>query len=350
MKKLKQRLTRHRSEQGTEPTVDARVTNDTVSRHREEMLSRARKFKYPFYRSKHRVALISISLAFVALLLLGVISSLRLYINKDTGEFSYRVTQIIPFPVAKVNGSYTSYESYLFQLRHNVFWLEQFGTTDLRSPDGKRQIDYLKRGALDQAMELTIAKKFAKKNNVHVSSKEVDELVNQLNKSGGDLKSILKSQLNLTVNEYRRLTKDEILKAKAAKAVDKDAPNKAKKILEEILAGKDFAKVAKESSDDEETKQLGGAFGVVEKGKANLPKEVSDKVFNLKKGQVSEVIETPTSYFIVKVTDVVDKNHYKISIIKVAVKSMSSYLSDYKKQGKVKEYVKLNEVNSLQIK
>ena len=353
MKQLKRRLTR--SAPASPPKqapaqIAERVTNDTVSKHREEMLSRARKFKYPFYKSKHRVALISVSIVLVALALLGTFTSWRLYVSKNTGEFTYRVTQILPFPVARVNNSYASYESYLFQLRHNVYWLEQFGTTDLRSPDGKRQIEYLKRLALDKALETTIAKKFAKENDIKVSDEEIDEVVKRVSTSGGDLGSILKEQYNLTENEYRRLTKDEILKAKVAKSLDKEAPERAKKILGSIVAGKDFAKVAKESSDDEETKQLGGEFGVVEKGKATLPKEVSDKIFDLKKGQVSEVIETPTDYYIVKVIDKIDSNRSKIAIIRISVKDISSYLEKYKKDNKVKEYIKLENITPQQAK
>jgi len=350
MSKLKQRLTKNRAKQveNSQPQTPERVTNDSVSRHRDEVLSKARKFKYPFYRSKHRVALISVTLVLLALAILGSVTSWRLYVSKDTGEFTYRVTQIIPFPVARVDGKFTSYESYLFQLRHNVYWLEQFGTTDLRSPDGQRQIDYLKRLALDKAEETTIAKKLAKENNIEVTDEEIDAVVAQVSTSGGDLESILREQYNLTESEYRRLTKDEILKAKVAKLLDKEAPEEAKKVLGEIVGGEDFAKAAKQYSDDEETKQLGGEFGVVEKGRANLPNDVADQVFKLKEGQVSEVIETPTDYYIVKVTDKLDKNRAKISIIRIGVKDISTYLEEFKEQDKVKEYIELAEPQSQQ--
>ncbi len=330
------------------PEAD-RVTNNTVSKHREEMLSRARKFKYPFHRSKHRVALISVFIVVTAIMLLGIFTSVRLYVRQNSDEFTYRVTQILPFPVARVNGSYTSYENYLFQLRHNVFWLEQYGTTDLKSPDGQRQIDYLKRSALDKAMAYTIAKKLAKAENITVTDEEIDVVVQRLTASGGDLKSILRDQLNLTEQEYRRLTSEEILKAKVAKALDKEAPAKAEDVLKQIKAGKSFADLAKANSDDAETKQLGGEFGVVERGKVNLPKEVSDKIFELKKDQVSEVIPATHDYFIVKVLDRVDKDRAKVAIIRISVKDMDEYLQEYRKDNKVKEYVELKEVSSQQL-
>ncbi len=351
MKSPKQLLTRSKNSASKTPEViqtGGKVTNDSLHKHREEMLVRARKFKYPFYRSKHRVALTSITVVISALALLGLFTSWRLYVSKNTSEFTYRVTQILPFPVARVDGTYASYENYLFQLRHNVYWLEQFGTTDLRSPDGKRQIDYLKRLALDKALEGAIAKNLAEENDISVSDEEIDAVVNRVSTSGGDLKSILREQYNLTEGEYRRLTKDEILKAKVAKILDKEAPEEAKKVLGSIVGGKDFAKATKESSDDDETNQLGGELGVVEKGKANVPAEVSEAIFKLKKGQVSEVIETPTDYFIVKVLDTPSKDKAKVAIIRIGVKDIGTYLEEFKKDGKVKEYIKLDTVTAQQ--
>ena len=350
MKTLKRLSTKRAPEKVVTPTAaETKVTNDSLHKHREEMLSRARKFKYPFYRSKHRVALTSISLVLLALALLGIFTSWRLYVSKNTGEFTYRVTQILPFPVARVDGSFASYENYLFQLRHNVYWLEQFGTTDLRSPDGQRQIDYLKRLALDKALESTVARNLAKENDISVSTEEVDAVVNRVSTSGGDLKSILREQYNLTESEYRRLTRDEILKAKVAKVLDKEAPEEAKKVLGEIVAGKDFAEAAKQYSDDAETNQLGGELGVVEKGRANLPSEVSDVVFKLKKGQVSEVIETPTDYFIVKALDTPAKDKVRLAIIRIAVKDIKTYIAEMKESGKVKEYISLEAIETQQI-
>ena len=96
-------------------------------------------------------------------------------------------------------------------------------------------------------------------------------------------------------------------------------------------------------SEDLETKQLGGDIGVVEKGRANLPPEVSDKVFQLQPGQVSDVIKTSSDYFIVTVTEKVDENRAKVSIIRIKVKDMTQYLKEYREQNKVKEYIKLQQ-------
>ena len=330
----------------TEPDAPARVTNDTVLHHRDAMLNRGRQFKYPFHRSKHRVAIISLILVSAALILLGLFTGLQLYKWQSTSDFTSSVTGIIPFPIAKVNGTYTPYESYLFELNSSVHWQEKYGTTDLKSPDGKRQIDYLKRSALNKAMTNTIAHSFAKKNNITVNDQEVESVVARIKSSGGDLSQILGESFDFTEGELRRYIKDNILRQKVSLQLDKEAPKRAQTILAQIRAGKPFADAAKASSEDLETKQSAGDIGVVEKGRASLPQEVSSVIFKLQLGQVSDVIITANDYFIITVTEKVDENRAKVSIIRVKSKDMTQYLQDYKDQNKLTEYIKLDDVSA----
>ena len=324
-----------------------RVTNDTVSHHREEVLSKGRQFKYPFHRSKHRIAVISIAVVVGAIILLGSFMVLELYRWQNTSDFTRNVTSILPFPVARVNGNLTPYESYLFELNSSLHWQEKYGTTDLRSPDGKRQVEYMKRSALDKALTNTIAHSLARKNQISVDDKEVDAVIDRVKASGGDLNQILGEQFDFTESELRRYIKDNLLRQKVARDLDKQAPVRAEKVLTEIRAGKPFAQAATEFSEDLETKQLGGDIGVVEKGRANLPQEVADKIFELKAGEVSGVIKTSSDYYIVTVTEKVNETRAKVSMIQIKVKDMSQYLREYRDQKKVKEYIKLQKVTTL---
>ena len=75
---------------------------------------------------------------------------------------------------------------------------------------------------------------------------------------------------------------------------------KADDILEQIHKGGDFADLAKKLSDGPSAKE-GGDLSYFKRG--TLAKELEDKVFALKPGEVTDVIRTKQGYVILKVTE-----------------------------------------------
>jgi peptidyl-prolyl cis-trans isomerase SurA len=78
------------------------------------------------------------------------------------------------------------------------------------------------------------------------------------------------------------------------------AEAKANELLKQIRAGASFEDVAKKSSDGPSAAQ-GGDLGVFKRG--TLAKELEDKTFALKSGEVTDVIRTKQGYVILKVAD-----------------------------------------------
>ncbi len=76
------------------------------------------------------------------------------------------------------------------------------------------------------------------------------------------------------------------------------AEEKAKRLLAEIRGGAKFEDVAKRDSDGP-TKEQGGALGGFARG--SLSKELEDKTFAMKDGEVSDVIRTRQGFIILKV-------------------------------------------------
>ncbi|MFJ7737977.1 peptidylprolyl isomerase [Lysinibacillus sp. NPDC097287] len=74
----------------------------------------------------------------------------------------------------------------------------------------------------------------------------------------------------------------------------------AKEVLAKVKAGEDFAELAKEYSADTETKEDGGDLGYVSRGQ--MDEAFEEAVFALEKDAVSEVVQTPEGYHIIKVT------------------------------------------------
>ena len=90
--------------------------------------------------------------------------------------------------------------------------------------------------------------------------------------------------------------------AKTASDADrKKALEKAQEILEKAKKGEDFAKLAEEYSEDKGSRERGGDLGYFSRGTMEKPFE--EAAFALKKGEISDVVETKYGYHIIKVED-----------------------------------------------
>jgi peptidyl-prolyl cis-trans isomerase SurA len=87
--------------------------------------------------------------------------------------------------------------------------------------------------------------------------------------------------------------------ADAATVAEKQA--QAQKILERAKAGEDFAKLARETSDDAATRADGGDLGYF--GKDMLPKAIEELVFAMKVGEVRGPIRVDRGFHILKLVD-----------------------------------------------
>jgi peptidyl-prolyl cis-trans isomerase SurA len=78
------------------------------------------------------------------------------------------------------------------------------------------------------------------------------------------------------------------------------AQAKAQELLEQIRKGANFAEIAKKNSDGTSAKE-GGDLSYFKRG--TLAKELEDKVFSLKPGEITDVIRTKQGYIILQATE-----------------------------------------------
>jgi peptidyl-prolyl cis-trans isomerase C len=85
---------------------------------------------------------------------------------------------------------------------------------------------------------------------------------------------------------------------------EEQAKAKAAKLLQQIKAGADFAKLVKEDSDDAASRAKGGDLGVM-KPSDQMDEALHAAIFGLKKGETSEPLKQPNGYYLLNADDVI---------------------------------------------
>jgi len=92
-----------------------------------------------------------------------------------------------------------------------------------------------------------------------------------------------------------------------------DLKKKAETTLQRIKDGEDFGEMAKRFSDSS-TKTQGGFLGMYKRGE--LSKELEDKVFSMKKNELTEVTETKQGFLILQVLEHYDEGEQSLAKVK----------------------------------
>src|SRR5438132_8125317 len=92
-----------------------------------------------------------------------------------------------------------------------------------------------------------------------------------------------------------------------------DLKKKAETALKRVQDGEDFGEIAKRLSDGS-TKSQGGFLGVYKRGE--LSKELEDKVFQMKRNQLTEVMETKQGYLVLQVLEHYDEGEQSLAKVK----------------------------------
>lgn len=115
------------------------------------------------------------------------------------------------------------------------------------------------------------------------------------------------------------------------------ARNRADSILQRIRKGEDFAGLAREASDDQNSSAQGGELATFTPGKTNSD-EFEKAAFTLKDGQVSDIVETHYGFHIIKMIEHREKRTAAFSEVRDIIFNKLKADQD---QKRIQEYVEM---------
>lgn len=319
-----------------------RITNETVAEHREKVLAGGRKFKYPVQYQRHKLVINTLIIGSVTVVLLTIIGWYQLYVAQDSSQLTYRLTQLIPVRVASVDGEPVGYSDYLMRYRSSLFYMQKQGSINLATPDGKRQAAYYQRQELTNVERNSYVRRLAREQKLNVSDREVTDFIQKdIDAKSVSLnayeKTVLNSYYDWSLDEYRGIVRDELLKRKVSFAVDTEAKQRAESLYQEATAGADFAALARDNSDDETTKGNGGDSGSVPTGSLDS-NGVIMAATKLEKDQLSGLLQGIDGYYFIKlISKSADNVQYRV--IKVRLTALEARFTKLRTDGKIKEYI-----------
>ncbi len=224
-------------------------------------------------------------------------------------------TPIPPDAVAIVNDQPIFQEALEKQLRHLQKAMEASG----EKPD-PQTLEQIRRQVLEGLIDQVIMEQAAVRLGIKVSPEELEENIRKVIQEGGEenFKRWLEES-ELTMEEFREMTRLQLLSLKLFEAVTPPPPEsmeqvharhillsseeEALQILDRLRKGEDFASLARQFSKDEFTRELGGDLGFFPKGLSGLPPELEEAAFSLAPGQISGVIKSYYGYHIIQVLE-----------------------------------------------
>ena len=326
-----------------------KTEQEKVAERREEILAQGRKFKYPLQWTKHRIVIntILISVIVIALIIAGI--WLALYRLNMTNDLLFRITKIVPLPVASVDAENVRFSDYLTFYRSSITSIERQSGSQFDESSAEQLKSEYKRSALTESEDYAYAVKLAKERDITVSDEEVANEFRRHLKIGGIERSeeafikIIEDNFGLTKDEYDRMLYLTLIKAKVEMAIDETANTTAtevEKLLKE--SGDDYTAVAE---------QLGEAIIYEETGglvdNKNLDGGRATEAMKLEPGQSSGkfVSMNGDGYYFVKLINKTDTEVNFVSI-KVPFTEFAKRMTNLRDGGKITEHITIPDPNA----
>jgi hypothetical protein len=289
------------------------------------------------------VALGLIVFLIVYLIVMGVL----LYVFDASDKLTQKTIKYIPYPSAVWGTNIITENKLRNQLSSARMFYENQDFSDLgmrvdfATEDGKKRLKIKEKNILNKLIENRLIENESKKRGLTINSQDISQAVSRKMQEYGSeefLRNNLARLYGWTIEDFEEnIVKPDMYQEKLAENIKKndqgvvEARNKIDSALKELTEKKDFAGVANKYSEGESAKS-GGELGWFDNSEM-LP-EISRAIFNLEKGERSEVIESSLGFHIVMMEDRKTENgieKFQLKQIFVRTTNFSDWLDQYVK-------------------
>ncbi|MBI3495128.1 peptidylprolyl isomerase [Candidatus Berkelbacteria bacterium] len=246
-----------------------------------------------------------------------------------------RSLHYFPFPAAYVNGGVV----WSSQLDDQVGFVTQFSE---KTGQSQVAVNQAPAKIFDRLIENKLIEREAAKNGLKVTAREVNEAYKKITDQHGGEQDVTKLLLNLygmTPADFKKLVASELIKqkikdellvnVKVRHILVKDE-KRAKDILDKLKSGGKFEDLAKEFSEDTNSREKGGDLGFIRRGQLN--DKFENAAFGTKPGELyGDPVKTDQGFEIIKV----DERKGKVD------KTYEKWLEDLKASTRVVRFVKI---------
>jgi len=229
------------------------------------------------------------------------------------GVYQWHWQSLIPYPAAIVDYKIVSYNDWQQKIdqyqKTKSFYAqgESAGLPALNMPSD----EMIKEQALEDLIKAKIIERLAKKNKIKITAEEINDayqelVLGQVKNGEESAEESLQKIYGLSIAEFKNQVIQEYLwrqklNAKLADGLKPLAEKKAEQVLAEAKSQpSQFEALARAYSEDS-TALSGGDMGYI--GRGEMVTAYEDTAWQLSVGEISDLIETPAGYYIIKVED-----------------------------------------------
>ena len=117
-----------------------------------------------------------------------------------------------------------------------------------------------------------------------------------------------------------------------------EAKAKIEGVEKKLAGGADFSQLAKDESDDKDSAQKGGEFGIIKRG-SPYPEEIKKTVFSLKPGQISAPLKQPNGFYLFRLESLAVEPYDQVRTQiydELKDKGFNTWMEDVRKRYEVK--------------